>query len=321
VSILLSPEIIILFIQDVLLLGFNSLAVFLAFRIQQNFDLNQTTPLQYRLERQTYLVATIIRFALTVKIFSFVFFVFTLDKLSNLITGAMCGVGVTNASEYGLSVLLIKLVSIYLFGFWLLVDREDRKTEDYHYTINKFRFFIGIYVLFLLEVVLQYLYLTDINPAEIVSCCGTVFNAASTSFTGKLLMIPDEVVLPSFYIITAMLIWTTLRKDIVLTGIINLFFLGFGLLSLISFFSTYIYELPSHQCPFCLLQSDYHYVGYLIYSFLLSGTFFGVAGLVLQLFFDIKIKTLKLSLVLNLAFVLLVSAYPILYFLRNGVWL
>ncbi len=128
------------------------MAVFLAYGIQRDFDVNQTTALQYRLERQTYLVSTIIRISLTIKIFSFVFFIFTLDKLSNIIPGAMCGVGVTNASTYGLSALLIKLFSIYLFGFWLMIDRVDRKTEDYHYTVSKFKLFIAIYVFFLIEI-------------------------------------------------------------------------------------------------------------------------------------------------------------------------
>ncbi len=320
-SILLSPEIIIIFIEDVLLLGFNSLAVFLAYGIQQRFDLNQTTALQYRLERQTYLVSTIIRFSLFIKIFSFAFFIFTLDKLSNFIPGAMCGVGVTNASPYGLYVLLIKLFSIYLYGFWLLIDREDQKTENYNYTVKKFRYFIAIYLFFLIELSLQYLYLSDINPEEIVSCCGTVFNAANTSFTGQLLKIPNGIVLPSFYAIFVLLIWTSLRRDVIWTGILNLFFLAFGLLAMISFFSTYIYELPSHQCPFCLLQSDYFYVGYLIYALLLSGTFFGVAALFLKLFYGIQLKVLKLSILFNLAFVILVSAYPLFYYIRNGVWL
>ncbi|MCD8478146.1 MAG: hypothetical protein LRY68_09925, partial [Sulfurospirillum sp.] len=42
----------------------------------------------------------------------------------------------------------------------------------------------------------------------------------------------------------------------------NLLFLFFAIVSLILFFSTYVYELPTHHCPFCLLQSDYYGVGY-----------------------------------------------------------
>jgi len=45
--------------------------------------------------------------------------------------------------------------------------------------------------------------------------------------------------------------------------------------ALIAFISLYFYELPTHHCPFCILQREYHYVGYLIYTTLLGG---GIAG-------------------------------------------
>jgi hypothetical protein len=45
--------------------------------------------------------------------------------------------------------------------------------------------------------------------------------------------------------------------------------------ALISFICLYIYELPSHHCPFCILQKDYRYVGYLLYVTAIGG---GIAG-------------------------------------------
>ena len=41
--------------------------------------------------------------------------------------------------------------------------------------------------------------------------------------------------------------------------------------SLVSFISCYFYELPTHRCPFCILQREYHYIGYLLYIILLVG--------------------------------------------------
>jgi hypothetical protein len=38
-----------------------------------------------------------------------------------------------------------------------------------------------------------------------------------------------------------------------------------ALVALISFISVYYYELPTHHCPFCILHSEYGYVGYLLY--------------------------------------------------------
>lgn len=46
--------------------------------------------------------------------------------------------------------------------------------------------------------------------------------------------------------------------------------------SLISFISIYIYELPTHHCPFCILQKEYHYLGYPLYLTLLGGTLTGL---------------------------------------------
>jgi len=49
-----------------------------------------------------------------------------------------------------------------------------------------------------------------------------------------------------------------------------------SLVSLISFISLYIYEMPSHHCPFCILQKEYHYIGYPLYATLLLGAVTGM---------------------------------------------
>ena len=46
--------------------------------------------------------------------------------------------------------------------------------------------------------------------------------------------------------------------------------------SFISFISIYFYELPTHHCPFCILQKEYGYIGYFLYLMLLAG---GLAGM------------------------------------------
>jgi hypothetical protein len=61
--------------------------------------------------------------------------------------------------------------------------------------------------------------------------------------------------------------------------------------SLISFISPYIYELPTHHCPFCVLQKEYSYAGYLHYIFLMGGVVCG-AGTGLLMPFR-KIPSLK----------------------------
>jgi hypothetical protein len=49
-----------------------------------------------------------------------------------------------------------------------------------------------------------------------------------------------------------------------------------SLLSIFSFISLYIYELPIHHCPFCILQGGYGYIGYPLYLTVLGGTLAGM---------------------------------------------
>jgi hypothetical protein len=46
--------------------------------------------------------------------------------------------------------------------------------------------------------------------------------------------------------------------------------------AVVSFISLYFYQLPTHHCPFDILQSGYYYVGYPLYGSLFTGSFFGM---------------------------------------------
>lgn len=111
-------------------------------------------------------------------------------------------------------------------------------------------------------------------------------------------------------------------KNAAMMFVSNSFFLIFALMSLIAFFSTYVYELPTHRCPFCLLQKEYYYVGYVLYVFLFAGTFYGTSGAVMELLTkQSQHAYYRRSLVFNGLYVMMISFYPVSYFLKNGVWL
>jgi hypothetical protein len=61
-----------------------------------------------------------------------------------------------------------------------------------------------------------------------------------------------------------------------------------SLASILSFISVYFYELPTHHCPFCILQKEYGYVGYPIYITLLGGTIAGIGTGLLMPFRGVK---------------------------------
>lgn len=318
---MLTPEIIVLLIIESLVLLFSTIAAFFASRLAIQFAPQEPSAHQYKLLSQTYLTSSIIQVILFAKLASFPLFIFAADGLSAFIPGAMCAVGVINASSHGPLLLLLKLFMLYFIGSWIVINKVDGTTIDYRYTIRKYKLYLIIYVGLISEVVFTGLYLFDLDLNAIVSCCGTVFNPLSSTLGGRLLHIPNTVLLPSFYLTFLIGLYSAFRKEPIVSGIAHSLLLVLGLLTIISFFSTYVYQLPSHQCPFCLLQKEYLYMGYLLYPALIAGTFFGMIPLILKLLINHTTDSYRLAIIFNSLFVLIASAYPLFYFLRNGVWL
>ncbi|MDH4944212.1 hypothetical protein [Sulfurimonas sp. C5] len=315
-----TPEILTIYILDILFLGFASIAFYYSLKIALNYNRNQNTPLQYDLEKKSYLASTIIKFILFIKIPMFVFFVFTLDKLSNILVGAMCAAGVVNATEYGVPLLILKMLNLYLFAFWITLNSEDMKTEEQRYFKAKFLLFLIAFVFLVIEIIVEILMFSSIDITSVVDCCGAIFSVTDTTYISEILA-KEKFLTILFYANFAVLVVTYFMKNRIIYGVFSFSFLIIALLSLISFFGTYIYELPTHHCPFCMLQKDYMYIGYLLYIFLFYGTFYGIS----LTFLEYEEKELQrrflLSLWLNIAYIIAISYYPLAYYIKNGVFL
>ena len=48
--------------------------------------------------------------------------------------------------------------------------------------------------------------------------------------------------------------------------------------------SLYVYDHPNHHCPFCLLQREHGYYGYVLYLPLFAGTAFALGAGVTRMF-------------------------------------
>lgn len=318
----LSPEIIAILILDGIFMIFATLALFLAIGIARKWDIENLSQSQYTLEKRALLVATIIKYIFICKLLLFMFFIFTADKLSSAITGAMCAAGVINAVSFGLWMFALKILNVYVFGVWLALDRADLKFPNLPLTKKKFFVFIFAYVLLFVEIIAEVSFFTSLDVERIVSCCGTLFSVASSSSFSLLFSLDNWLILSLFYGSFALLFLSALLKNPQLFIGTNIVFILISILSLILYFSTYVYELPTHKCPFCLLQKDYFFTGYPMYILLFLGTFWGISGSVLQL---LKVQNEQKfyirSLIISVMYTLYVSAYPIIFYLKNGVWL
>ena len=126
---ILTPEVLTIFILNAIFAIFATIAFVLSVKIVLKWDINATTQTQYTLEKYSYLSATIIKYISAIKVPLFLFFIFTLDKISAVLTGAMCGAGVVDATEYGNYLFILKVINLYLFAYWIVLHNEDIKDE------------------------------------------------------------------------------------------------------------------------------------------------------------------------------------------------
>jgi hypothetical protein len=275
---LLNPAIIALTLGSLLLSFFAVYASYVGLRIIFQWDLASGSDLQVSLERKTYLISTILAYLMAYELLSFFLFVHTADHLHEVFVGAMCAAGSLNVNPYGYSTLLVKVLNVVLCGIWLILNHVDHRGYDYPLIRPKYKLLLVITFLFLLETELQLRYFGALRRGVITACCGALFNEGSSSVSGYLSGVPAGTGKILLFASLCSIVGIGLRFLFTERGaeyfaILSSWFFIFCGVALVSFISVYYYELPTHHCPFCLLQPDYRYIGYAFYlSALMGGT-------------------------------------------------
>jgi hypothetical protein len=280
---ILHPAIIALWVGSLLVSLLILYAAFYGTKILQHWDLQSGSELQLNLERKTYLISTTMSYVFGYQLCALFLFVFTADKLSPLFVGAMCAAGTLHVNVYGYPTLILKGFNFLLAGIWLVLNYTDNRATDYPLIKKKYLILFLMAPFMVAEGVLQAGYFLKLNPHVITSCCGSLFNAEAASLGGNLAALPSTMMSGIFY-------WTMLltfvaailflrckgrKSAYLLAGLSGITFLV-SVAALISFIAVYIYELPTHHCPFCILQREYGYIGYPLYVTLFSGAISGV---------------------------------------------
>lgn len=319
-EVLFSNEVFISLFAELLLLIFNTIALFGAIKIIKHWDFSSTSDGQYHLEKVSYLISLIITVSLLFNIFLLPYFAYTIEQLSTIVPGAMCGAGVIAANSYGNPLLLLKILILFFVGLWLIINREDLKATNYPYTKKKFAFFIFIFALMLTSSLLEVAYFTHISLEKPVACCSVIFGFSGSNGIPLGLNVPMLLALfYLFFILNLLFIW---QKKPLPLALSSLLFLYVAYEAVIHFFGTYIYQLPTHICPFCMLERDYYYIGYLLWGVLFLSIFFGISNAILKPILHKEVASFyRLTWITQLFFVLITAAYVVIYLLQNKVWL
>ena len=320
-EVLLSNEVIVYLLSEAILYLLLLVAFIITPTLLKQWDFDAFTGEQFALENRSYLIMTIIFFVMILKILLLPYFVYTIDTLSAIVPGAMCGAGIIKANEYGNPLLVLKIIILFLSGLWMTVNRLDLRAKEYPYLKLKLWFFMAVFALLSLEFTLDILYFTHIETTNPVTCCSVIFGQGGGANELPLgLDMPKLLIL--FYLLFALIVLTTLTEVTVGLILSSTLFLFVAYYAVVYFYGTYSYELPTHKCPFCMLQSDYYFVGYAVWGLLLIGVFMSLDYAVSKLIFGENSKGLKrLSLILLSLFVLLCSLYVSIYYFKNGVFL
>ncbi len=319
--ILLNNQVLVYLLSEAILFVLALVAFVVAVKIVLRWDFGAFTQQQFALERQAYLVMTIIGFIVVMKMFLLPYFVFTVDALSVLVPGAMCAAGVISANDYGLKLLFLKLLIAFGLILWMALNRYDLSSRDYPILRSKTWLYLALFILLVLELWWDGMYFTHIDTHLPVSCCSALFGQLEGA-NPLPFGLSRPMLLTLFYLLYVLAVLATLAAQPWLTiGILGLF-VTVAYYAVVYFFGTYVYALPTHKCPFCMFQPEYYYVGYLIWGSLFGGVFLGATAAIQALWLKKRDrKWERWSLGLLSFFVLLSSGYVAVYYWTHGTLL
>lgn len=266
-----------------------------ALHLLRHWNAAAGSEMQIALERRTYLVSTLVALSLGLSLPMLALFVHNADAMAPFFSGAMCAVGSLKVNVWGMPALLTLLASFFIAAAWLLMNHLDSLGWDTPLIRPKYRLLLLLAPLSVAQAVFLWLYYLDLNPEVITSCCGSLFGPEAAGVAAEVAALPLAVALPLFwgvYLVTlsvgVVFLWRQ-RLGIFFSLLVMLNF-AVTLMAVVAFIAPYIYEQPQHHCPFCLLQAEHGYAGWLLYLPLFLAT---VAGLGVGLAASVRAESLQ----------------------------
>ncbi|MGE5855020.1 MAG: hypothetical protein ACM34C_00520 [Syntrophaceae bacterium] len=281
---ILHPGILALLVGSLTVAAMALYSAWFGVRLLRSWDLSSGSEAQILLERRTYLVSTMMAYAFGFEMISLFLLIFTAEDLQRLFVGAMCAAGTFNVNGWGYPALLLKILTVLLAGLWLVVNHADSRGFDYPLIRGKYALLAAMAPVIAAEAFCTVAWFSGLKANVITSCCGSLFSADSQGVASTVASVPAAPAAIAFYGMLA----ATVAAGVyfvkrgggagIVFSALSLASLVVSAIALISLFSLYFYALPTHHCPFCLLQAEYHYVGYLLYVALLAGAITGTGG-------------------------------------------
>jgi hypothetical protein len=280
---LLNPAILALILVSGVVLMMMAMAGGFALQLLRHWDIRSGSERQLRLERRTYLIATLMAWTFAFELLSLLLFVYTAESLSGQFVGAMCATGVLNANPWGWPTLLLKIGLFFGGALWLALNGLDNRGYDYPLIRRKYGFLLLLVPFVAAETTLQLGFFLGLSPDIITSCCGTLFTSNAKGVAAELSAIPPasaawSLILSGVTVLLSGLIYLLRQRGAWFFALSASVAFVVAMLGIVSLLSPYIYEHPHHHCPFCILKSGHGYIGYLLYIPLFGATAMALAA-------------------------------------------
>jgi len=281
----LNPWSLALTLCSLVALALGAVAGKTALRVLRFWEPGSDSNRQIRLENEIWLSSTLVAYGLGFQIINLILFVLAADQFCQVIVGAMCATGALLANPYGMPALLVKLFGVFFYGFWILLHQLDIRSEQYPLVRIKYLALLLLLPLLVLDASLQTLYIAGIKPDIITSCCAVVFGESTGGGSNLITGYSQQGLLAAFIgsiivlIICGLGLLRRWRHWLAWFYALGWFwFFGLSLVVITTVISSYVYAMPYHKCPFCLLKPEYHYFGFALYGALIPAAFFGASA-------------------------------------------
>lgn len=255
-----------------------------AWTVVRRWNLADGSEAQLRMERRTYLVATLLKIVMAAELAALVLFVFNADRMATLFTGAMCAVGTLKVDPWGFPTLYLKLAVFFLAGCWLVLDHVDNRGWNYPLIRVKYAALILLAPVLVGSTVVQGAYFLGLRADVITSCCSTLFSGGGVTVTSNsVASLPHGLALSLLAgslaaVLASGAVVLRWRRFGWLHALLSVAAFVIGMSAIISTISVYVYEMPHHHCPFCILKREYGHIGYALYVPLFVGTVCGLGA-------------------------------------------
>ncbi len=281
---ILSPGVMALVLEAIGAAALGAYGALLGYRVLRHWRPGGIKAVDLALEKRMILGSLLLRGIVAIHVAGLFLFLFVLDDLHNLFTGAMCATGTLNVAPIGWWALGLKLLSCVLCLGWLRLDQLDRFCPGLPAMEAKSWLMLILAPLLILEAWFTISFFSSLKPGLITSCCSVLFDSAAASggagtpaWSHRWAGAGAVAGLFVYLGVCSSVWWSSNRWLKAFVAPLALLFLGLGLWGVTWSFSPYFYGLPNHHCPFDILQRGYWFLGYPLYAALIFSVGYGVA--------------------------------------------